>query len=533
MLDEIQNTRLFRLKQRALPWYFNIAHLAGESNYAAVATSRHPSPAGSINLLNANDIVECAFMNSIKQNTPNETSLSWDRIVSETQRDPTLSTLLECVQKGFQEDHHQIPDLKPYWRYCDALYELDGVLLYNDRVVVPPSLRQQVIDTLHAAHQGVSSMEARARATSFWPGLTSDIEKARASCEDCIKNAPSQPRPPPATFNPPSTPFEAIVADFFKCAGYNYLVIADRLSAWADIFKCTPGSPQSGAEGLIGCLRNYFARFGVPTELSSDGGPEFTAGKTEKFLSNWGVKHRLSSAYNPQSNGRAEVAVKSAKRLLRSNIGTSGSLDTDGFLKAMLQLRNTPDPDCHLSPAQIIFGRPLRDTLAFANRLEKFSNPEIRPTWREAWKEKETALRHRYHRTSESLQEHSRCFPPLSIGDKCYVQNQSGNHPKRWDRSGSVVDVLGNDSYLIKIDGSGRLTQRNCRFLQKFMPVLPFLASPVPRTSPSTGKDTYPKPRGEGITTTNPDATQVPLTPHPTPAIASQNDEYVFKNQPS
>jgi len=66
MLDEIQNTRLFRLKQRALPWYFNVAHLAGESNYAADATSRHPSPACSINLLNANDIVECAFMNSIK-----------------------------------------------------------------------------------------------------------------------------------------------------------------------------------------------------------------------------------------------------------------------------------------------------------------------------------------------------------------------------------------------------------------------------------------------------------------------------------
>ena len=444
-----------------------------------------------------------------------------------------MRTLLECIQKGFQEEHHQNPDLKPYWRYRDGLYELDGVVLYNDRVVVPPSLRRQVIDTLHAAHQGVSSMEARAHATSFWPGITSDIDRARASCEDCIKNAPSQPRLPPASFNPPSTPFEAIVADFFKCAGHNYLVIADRLSAWPDIFKCTPGSAQSGAEGLIGCLRNYFARFGVPTELSSDGGPEFTASKTEKFLSSWGVHHRLSSAYNPQSNGRAEVAVKSAKRLLRSNIGTSGSLDTDGFLRAMLQLRNTPDPDCHLSPAQIIFGRPLRDTLAFANRLEKFSNPEIRPTWREAWSEKESALRQRYHRTSESLQEHSRFLPPLSIGDRCYVQNQTGNHPKRWDRSGSVVEILGNDSYLIKIDGSGRLTKRNRRFLRKFTPMSPFLPSPVPRTLPTAGKDTYPIAREEGNTTTNPDASQVPLTPPTMPAIVSRNDECAVANQPS
>ena len=229
----------------------------------------------------------------------------------------------------------------------------------------------------------------------------------------------------------------------------------------------------------MGCLRNYFARFGVPTELSSDGGPEFVADKTEKFLERWGVHHRSSSAYNPQSNGRAEVAVKSAKRLLRSNMGPSGSLNTDEFLRAMLQLRNTPDPDCNMSPAQIIFGRPLRDTLSFTNRLEKFSNPNIWPTWREAWSEKEAALRHRYHRTTEALKEHSRPLTPLVVGDQVYIQNQAGNHPKRWDRSGLVVDVLGHDSYLVKVDGSGRVTQRNRRFLRKFVPASPHLGAPI------------------------------------------------------
>ena len=74
----------------------------------------------------------------------------------------------------------------------------------------------------------------------------------------------------------------------------------------------------------------------------------------------WDVLHRVSSAHHPQSNGRAEVAVKSAKRLLRSNIDATGGLDNDKFLRAMLQLRNTPDPDCKISPAQIVFGRPLK-----------------------------------------------------------------------------------------------------------------------------------------------------------------------------
>ena len=108
--------------------------------------------------------------------------------------------------------------------------------MYNDRVVVPPSLQSQVLATLHAAHQGVSSMEARAQQTVFWPGITADITNTRANCKDCITNAPSQPRLPPAEVNFPSTPFEAIVADFFNHAGHHYLAIADRLSAWTEVF---------------------------------------------------------------------------------------------------------------------------------------------------------------------------------------------------------------------------------------------------------------------------------------------------------
>ena len=163
------------------------------------------------------------------------------------------------------------------------------------------------------------------------------------------------------------------------------MVAGDRLSGWVEVFGSTSGTDQAGAAGLIRHLRCLFGTFGVPEEIASDGGPEFTAESTQKFLSTWGVRHRVSSAYFPQSNGRAEVAVKTAKRLLSSNIGPTGDLDHDQFLRAMLQLRNTPDPDCNISPAQIVFGRPLPDAFSFMNRLEKFSNPNIQPTWREAW----------------------------------------------------------------------------------------------------------------------------------------------------
>ena len=109
-------------------------------------------------------------------------------------------------------------------------------------------------------------------------------------------------------------------------------------------------------------------------ELSSDGGPEFAALSTANFLRRWDIKHRMSSAYNAQSNWRAEVAIKCAKRLLRSNTNAADLLNSDCFLRAILQLRNTPDPDCVKSPVEIVFGRPLHDTLSFAKCLQKFGN---------------------------------------------------------------------------------------------------------------------------------------------------------------
>lgn len=316
-------------------------------------------------------------------------------------------------------------------------------------------------------------MEQRARMIVYWPGMTKDIQATRENCADCNRNAPSQVPPPPMPSSPPSTPFEAVLADFFTYGGQHYLVVGDRLSGWVEIFGSPSSTNLAGATGLIRHLRSFFATFAVPEEISGDGGPEFSASCTEAFMRHWGIQHRLSSAHFPQSNGRAEVAVKTAKRLLMSNTGPSGSLNHDRFLQAMLQPRNTPDPDCSLSPAEIVFGHPLRDTLSFINRLEKYSNPYVRPLWREAWKAKEEALRTRMSRTAESLKEHSRPLRPLSLGDRVFLQNQRGPHPNKWDRSGTIVEIKDHDKYMLKVDGSGRLTLRNRRFLRVYTPVTP------------------------------------------------------------
>ena len=197
---------------------------------------------------------------------------------------------------------------------------------------------------------------------------------------------------------------------------------------------------------------------------------QFSASLTADFLSLWEIHHRVSSAYYPQSNGRAEVAVKKAKRILMENIGPTGSLDNDNFLRAMLQIRNTHDPDCNISPAEIVFGRPIRDAFSFVNRCSKFSNPSVHPEWRKAWSLKEKAMRCRMTRTCEKLNEHTRQLQPLQISDHVFIQNQHGAHPSKWDKSGKIIDVKSHNQYLVKVNGSGRVTVRNRRFLRKFTP---------------------------------------------------------------
>ena len=487
-LDEITNTRLFRLKQRTLPWRFSIAHLPGKSNHAADATSRNPSPRindfsddVSNSLRTSHDEVEVCHIAAITDDVSAMFSLQWSDLREATAADAVLYRLVYLIENGFPEQRSKLPDeLAVYWRFKEALYVHDGVIMYEDRVVIPTSLRSTVGTLLHAAHQGVSMMESRARAIVFWPGMSQDIQKVRDACLHCCRNAPSQAATPAMAPHIPSTPFESIVADYFESHGHMYLVVADRLSGWVEIFSSQSKSFTSGAAGLISHLRSFFKVFGVPEELSSDGGPQFKAMVTKEFLAKWGIRHRVSSAYFPQSNGRAEVAVKTAKRLLLDNIDPSGSIDNDKFLRAMLQLRNTPDIDCNLSPAQIVFGRTLSDAFKFVNRVVKYRNPDIRPMWREAWRAKETALRTRFTRSMEQLNAKARSLPPLCPGERVFVQNQTGSHPTKWDRSGTVVDVQGHDQYLIKVDGSGRLTVRNRRFLRRYTAASPTIRCPQP-----------------------------------------------------
>ena len=266
-------------------------------------------------------------------------------------------------------------------------------------------------------------------------------------------------------------PFECVCMDFFKLEGWQYLVMVDRFSGWCEVKRAKVGTDTAGSRGLITAMRGMFGTFGVPREVSSDGEGPFTADETKDFYERWGIDFQLSSAYHPSSNGRAELGVKSMKRLLQGNIGPDGTLDTDKFLRAILTHRNTPDQLSRKSPSEVIFGRKLRDTLpVFEGTRSVFEDDKVLPLWREGWSLKERALRTRAARTVETLSKHSRDLPPLRHGDLVSVQNQTGPHPTRWDRTAVVMECLPHNQYTVKIDATGRLTLRNRQFLRKYTP---------------------------------------------------------------
>ena len=98
------------------------------------------------------------------------------------------------------------------------------------RIVIPVGYRKRVLMCLHAAHQGVVNMKARANETVYWPGMDACIRNHRESCGTCNRIGPSQPREPLILTESPEWPFQKIVMDLFFIEQHAYIACADRFT---------------------------------------------------------------------------------------------------------------------------------------------------------------------------------------------------------------------------------------------------------------------------------------------------------------
>ena len=535
-LSDISNRRLQNLKEKTLAYRIKIIHVPGKKHLGPDAASRFPvEPPTRMHLpgepsetdyddapltsdVRAAIIDNLAIIdeedanieswlhrsatmsiNSLTMDTDHSQDtnmVTWKTVKAATLADPTLQDILNLVSSGFPSDNRTLSaHLRPYSPYAAALYELDGVLMMSDRVVIPNTLRPRILRLLHAAHQGIDRMKARAADTVFWPGIVGDISKTRWECSGCHKIAKSNPHAPPTPPPEPVYPFQKLCADYFHYGDKCYLVVVDRYSNWPIVHRA-----EDGARGLVKIFRNIFSTYGVAEEVTSDGAKEFTGSETKTFFKNWEVHHRLTSGAFAHANSRAELGVKQIKRILTDNISPSGSLDVDSFHRAILSYRNTIDPVTKFSPALAVFGRPVRDGLPV---LPGKFNPHN--TWTELLDHREKAMAQRHVAHHETWSEHTKILPALAIGTKVHIQNQVGNYPRRWERSGTIVETRDNDQYLVKVDGTGRLTLRNRKFLRSYKPIFkkaeltptvpaPATSPPVKPSAGPTSATQYPDP---------------------------------------
>ena len=462
-LERIKNPRIVRLKEQTLSFDFVVQYNKGKWHRGPDSLSRSPH-LNFMEILNpftvsTEDIkpeieIDCTLaINEIND----ESSISLDEVKRAIESDITMVKLQTTIQSGFPlTEHLTDPCIRNFFNTRKDLWIQEGIIMFKNRIVVPKSLRERSLKILHGAHQGVEGMRARAANSVYWPGLNAAIKHKRDNCKTCNEIAPSQPREPICFTSPSQYPFQKICIDAFELAGKHYLAIADKYSGWLIIYhvRCSPQSKH-----IITCLRSIFTTYGVPETLFTDGGLPFQGQEVKQFLQIWKVNHNTSSAFYPQSNGRAELAVKTAKRLLRDNTAPDGSLDTNKASQALLQYRNTPLLHLGLSPAQVLFHRSLRDGLPTHHM-------SLRPNqlWIIAASQREQAFARRNDGIAAKYNQSTKKLPVLQTGQDVIIQ-ELGLGNKRWIRYGVVVDRVGR-KYTIRVHGSGRVITRNRRFLK-------------------------------------------------------------------
>ncbi|GJT22384.1 reverse transcriptase domain-containing protein [Tanacetum coccineum] len=81
------------------------------------------------------------------------------------------------------------------------------------------------------------------------------------------------------------------------------------------------GAPTNDARVVVKFLKSLFSRFGAPRAIISDRGTHFCNDKFARVMSKYGVTHRLSTPYHPQTSGQVEVTNRGLKRILERTVG--------------------------------------------------------------------------------------------------------------------------------------------------------------------------------------------------------------------
>ena len=331
-------SRLQRLVLRCLKFDVDVTYKQGKSIPVADALSR-----------------VCHDHNNSPQNnevdfiTVKSQLVSLEEVRKAASLDPTLCLLKSTIYTGWPAYRKQCPEeLWEYWNYrCDLVLE-NGLILKGDKLLIPESLRQRVLSTVHAGHLGETKCLLLARQSVYWPGMTADIRQLVKSCATCNRHQPDKPKLPLLQPDMPSRPWEKIGADLFHFQGQVYLMIVDYYSRFPVIRNLTDMKAETVSNHFTGILSEY----GIPSTIQTDFGSQFTTERFKKSCKDCGIELIFSSPYHHQTNGLAEKLVGVCKKLWTKALESEECPYT-----ALWIYRSTPIDDSLPSPYEMLTGR--------------------------------------------------------------------------------------------------------------------------------------------------------------------------------
>ena len=173
-------------------------------------------------------------------------------------------------------------------------------------------MRDDLLHKLHSSHIGIQGCLRRAREVLYWPGMNQAVEDYVAQWDTCNKYQSEQVKEPMICHKVPSRPWEKVAIDLFQLERKDYIVTVDYYSNFFEVDQLSTKT----AKKVIGKLKAYFARHGIPDQVISDNGQPFASREFEEFARAYSFEHVTSSPAYPQSNGKAKNAIKTAKKLM-------------------------------------------------------------------------------------------------------------------------------------------------------------------------------------------------------------------------
>ena len=286
----ISSTSAARLQRYALflaGYDYEIAYRGTKKHANADMLSRLPTECSESDDPSEDAEIDALYVKQL-ENLP----VSAETIQRETRKDTLLSTVCDYVDRGWPEQSDS-KELDPYFARRTELTVQQNCLVWGIRVVVPPTLRSKLLDELHQGHVGVVKMKTLARSYMWWPGIDQDIEQYYKGCAGCqsVKHAP--PSAPIHPWEFPSKPWERIHIDFAgPFMNSMWLVVVDAHSKWPEVVPMK----TTTAETTLNVLRTIFARFGLPSQIVSDNGPQFIAEEFKSFCRHNGIQHNTSAS---------------------------------------------------------------------------------------------------------------------------------------------------------------------------------------------------------------------------------------------